>query len=112
MFYSSWRYIIEAGGKVQVSSDRIPSDGKRDEEFDVQLDKASATMLAFHHPVVLRRELPTKAKLSIFKPSCRQPFQFGGLKKFCEGLKKRQKISTAVAEAKPLHLFSVLFSIF
>ena len=43
------------------------SDGRQDEELDTRIGKASAVMRALHYPVVMKRELSNKAKLSIFK---------------------------------------------
>ena len=43
------------------------SDGRQDEELDTRIGKASAVMRALHYSVVMKRELPKKAKLSIFK---------------------------------------------
>ena len=44
------------------------SDGRQDEELDVQSGKVSAAMRTLHHSVVLKqRELLKKAKLSVFK---------------------------------------------
>ena len=43
------------------------SDGRRDEELDTRIGKASAVMRALHYSVVMKRELSKKAKLSIFK---------------------------------------------
>ena len=43
------------------------SDGKQDEELDTRIGKASAVMRALHYSVIMKRELPKKAKLSIFK---------------------------------------------
>ena len=42
-------------------------DGRQDEELDARLCKASAVMRALHYSFVMKRELPKKAKLSIFK---------------------------------------------
>ena len=43
------------------------SDGRQDEEMDVQSGKASDVMRALHHSVVLKRELSRKANLLMFK---------------------------------------------
>ena len=43
------------------------SDGRQDEELETRIDKASAVKRALHNSVVMKRELPKKAKLSIFK---------------------------------------------
>ena len=45
----------------------ITSDGRQDEELDTQTDKAGAVMRALHYSAVMKRELPGKSKLSIFK---------------------------------------------
>ena len=45
------------------------SDGRQDEEIDTRIGKASAVKPALHYSVVMKRELPKKAKLSIFKLS-------------------------------------------
>ena len=45
----------------------LTSDGRQDEELDTRISKASAVMRALHHSVVMKRELPKKARLSIFK---------------------------------------------
>ena len=42
------------------------NDGRQDEELDVQSGKASAVMRTFHHPIVLKRKLSRKTKLSVF----------------------------------------------
>ena len=43
------------------------SDGRQDEELDTPIGKASAVMRALYYSVVMKRELPIKAKLSISK---------------------------------------------
>ena len=43
------------------------SNGRQDEELDIRIGKASALTRALHYSVVIKRELPKKAKLSIFK---------------------------------------------
>ena len=43
------------------------SDVRQDEGLDTRTGKASALMRALHYSVVMKRELPKKAKLSIFK---------------------------------------------
>jgi len=43
------------------------SDGKKDEELDIRIGKASAVMRALQYSVVMKRELSKKAKLSVFK---------------------------------------------
>ena len=43
------------------------NDGKQNSELDMHIGKASAVMRQLHRFVVLKRELCTKAKLSIFK---------------------------------------------
>ena len=43
------------------------SDGRQDKELNTQIGKASAVMRALHYSVVIKRELPKTAKLSIFK---------------------------------------------
>ena len=43
------------------------SDGRQDEELDTRIGKANAVMRALHYSIVMKRELPKKAKLSIFK---------------------------------------------
>ena len=43
------------------------SAGRRDEERDTRIGKASAVMRALHYSVVMKQELSKKAKLSIFK---------------------------------------------
>ena len=43
------------------------SDGRQDEELNTRIGKASAVMRVLHYSVVMKRELPKKAKLSIFK---------------------------------------------
>ena len=42
------------------------SDGRQNSELDIRIGKASAVMRQLHRSVVLKRELCTKAKLSIF----------------------------------------------
>ena len=44
MFYASWRCIIEAGGEVQLSWDRIVSGGRQDKKLDIRSGKASVVM--------------------------------------------------------------------
>ena len=43
------------------------SDGRQDEELNIQIGKASAVMQALHYPVAMKRESSKYAKLSIFK---------------------------------------------
>ena len=43
------------------------SDGRQNSELDIRIGKASAVMRQLHRSVVLKRELCTKAKLSIFR---------------------------------------------
>ena len=43
------------------------SDGRQNSELDIRIRKASAVMRQLHRSVVLKRELCTKAKLSIFR---------------------------------------------
>ena len=43
------------------------SDGRQNSELDIRIGKASAVMRQLHRSVVLKRELRTKAKLSIFR---------------------------------------------
>ena len=43
------------------------SDGRQNSELDIGIRKASAVMRQLHRSVVLKRELCTKAKLSIFR---------------------------------------------
>ena len=43
------------------------SDGRQNSELDIRIGKASAVMRQLHQSVVLKRELCTKAKLSIFR---------------------------------------------
>ena len=43
------------------------SDGRQDEELDTRIGKARAVMRALHNSVVIKRESPKNAKLSIFK---------------------------------------------
>ena len=43
------------------------SDGRQNSELDIRIGKASAVMRQLHRSVLLKRELCTKAKLSIFR---------------------------------------------
>ena len=43
------------------------SDGRQDEELHTRIGKASAVMRALRCSIVVKRELPKMAKLSIFK---------------------------------------------
>ena len=43
------------------------SDGRQNSKLDIRIGKASAVMRQLHRSVVLKRELCTKAKLSIFR---------------------------------------------
>ena len=43
------------------------SDGRQNSELDIRIGKTSAVMRQLHRSVVLKRELCTKAKLSIFR---------------------------------------------
>ena len=43
------------------------SNGRQDEELDTRIGKARAVMRPLQYSVVMKRELPIKAKLSIFK---------------------------------------------
>ena len=43
------------------------SDGRRNSELDIRIGKASAVMRQLHRSVVPKRQLSTKAKLSIFR---------------------------------------------
>ena len=43
------------------------SDGRQNSKMDIRIGKASAVMRQLHRSVVLKRELCTKAKLSIFR---------------------------------------------
>ena len=43
------------------------SDGRQNSELDIRIGKASAVMRQLHQSVVLKQELCTKAKLSIFR---------------------------------------------
>ena len=45
----------------------ITSDRRQDEKLDNQYGKASAIMRTLHYSVVMKREMPKKAKLSIFQ---------------------------------------------
>ena len=63
---------IQFGGVTLQQSDKfkylavsLTSDGRQNSELDIRVGKASAVML--HRSVVLKRELCTKAKLSIFR---------------------------------------------
>ena len=46
---------------------KFTSAGRRDEELNTRVGKASAVMRALHYSVVMKQELSKKAKLSIFK---------------------------------------------
>ena len=43
------------------------SDGRQDNELDTRIGKASTVMRQLYRSVVLKRELCTKAKLSVFR---------------------------------------------
>ena len=53
--------------KFKYLSDSFTSDGRQNSELDIRIGKASAVMRQLHRSVVLKRELCTKAKLSIFR---------------------------------------------
>ena len=52
--------------EIQVSRVSFTSDGRQNSELDIRIGKASAVMRQLHRSVVLKRELRTRAKLSIF----------------------------------------------
>ena len=60
------QFLIEHG--QLLACDRIPSDKlcRRNSELDIRMVNPSAVMRQLHRSVVLKRELCTKAKLSIF----------------------------------------------
>ena len=53
--------------KLKYLGIAFTSDGRQDEELDTRMGKVSAEMRAWHYSVVMKRELPKKAKLSMFK---------------------------------------------
>ena len=52
------------------------SDGRQNNELDIHIEKAKVVMRQLHRSVVLKRELCTKAKLSIFSTTDRSMFLF------------------------------------
>ena len=58
---------LKQAEKFEYISVAFASDGRQDEELNVRSGKTSAMMRALHHSVVLKWELPRKAKLSLFK---------------------------------------------
>ena len=53
------------------------SDGRQDNELDTSIRKASAVMRQLYRSVVLKRELYTKAKLSVFRLVFAPIFTYG-----------------------------------
>ena len=53
--------------EIQVLGVSFTSDGRKNCELDIRIGKAIALMRQLHRSVVLKRELCTKAKLSIFR---------------------------------------------
>ena len=65
---------LQIGGVLLKQSEKFKhlgvsftSDGRENRKLDIRIGKASAVMRQLHRSVVLKRELCTKAKLSIFR---------------------------------------------
>ena len=61
------------------------SDDRQNSELDISIGKASAVMRQLHRSVVLKRELCTRAKLSIFRWVCVPILTYGHIKSFWTG---------------------------
>ena len=66
--------VLQVNGAIRKQIEKFKylgvaftSDGRQDEELDTRIGKASAVMRALYYPVVMKRKLSKKAKLSIFK---------------------------------------------
>ena len=53
------------------------SDGTQDEEMDIRISKAGAVMHALHRSIVMKRELPEKAKFAVFRSIFVPIFTYG-----------------------------------
>ena len=63
--------------KLKYLGIAFTSDGRQDKELDTRMGKANAEMRAWHNSVVMKRGLPKKAKLSIFKTVFEPILTFG-----------------------------------
>ena len=68
------QYVLQVKGATLKQVERFKylgvaftSGGRQDEKLDTRISRASAVMRALHYSVVMKRELSTKTKLSIFK---------------------------------------------
>ena len=59
--------LLKQSEKFKYLGVSFTSDGRQNSELDIRIGKASAVMRQLHRSVVLKRELCTKAKLSIFR---------------------------------------------
>ena len=73
------------------------SDGRQNSELDIRIGKTSAVMHQLHRSVVLKRELCTKAKLSIFR-SVYVPILTYGHECWILNEKKRSRVQAAEIE--------------
>ena len=58
---------LKQSEKFKYLGASFTSDGRQNSELDIRIAKASAVMRPLHRSVVLKRELCTRAKLSIFR---------------------------------------------
>ena len=58
---------LQQAEKFKYLGVTFSSDGRQDNKLDTRIGKASAVMRQLHRSVVLKRELCTKAKLSVFR---------------------------------------------
>ena len=73
------------------------SDGRQYSELDIRIGKASAVMLQLHRYVVLKRELCTGEKLSIFR-SVYVPILTYGRERWIMNEKVRSRVQAAEME--------------
>ena len=67
MFFSKKRSNSPADKKFKYLEVTFSSDGRQDNELDTRIGKASAVIRQLYRSVALKRELCTKAKLSVFR---------------------------------------------
>ena len=67
MLSPNWWSITKTVGEIKNLGVSFTSDGRQNSELDIRIGKASAVMRQLYRFVVLKRELCTKAKLSIFR---------------------------------------------
>ena len=65
--YNSQRVPLQQSEKFKYLGVSFTSDGRLNSELDIRIGKASAVMRELHRSVVLKRELCTKTKPSIFR---------------------------------------------